>query len=205
VAVSCSFSPGSFPPRPPPPGTKPRVAWADRKLMYTMDWPDLDHSAYLIRPEASSLDSLSPAARMQSALELAQTGWITPQQGRVLVGHPDLKAADSLDNAPETYANYVLHRLWRGEVVEVDEKAELTTLMRVIKQGRLLAITKGVEKSAPNVLAGMDSYLDTLDIAMKAAADAALQQAQMQQAAMQPAPGLSQASAQGMPAPFPGQ
>ena len=205
IAVEAAIKTVAFYKREAERGTKPRVAWADRKLMYTMDWPDLDHSAYLIRPEASSLDSLSPAARMQSALELAQTGWITPQQGRVLVGHPDLKAADSLDNAPETYANYVLHRLWRGEVVEVDEKAELTTLMRVIKQGRLLAITKGVEKSAPNVLAGMDSYLDTLDIAMKAAADAALQQAQMQQAAMQPAPGLSQASAQGMPAPFPGQ
>jgi hypothetical protein len=174
-------------------GEKPHVKWADRQLMYTMEWPDLEDNAYLIRPDASSLDSLSPSARMQSALELAQTGWIDKDEGRALVSHPDLRAADALDNAPTAYAKYVLHQLWRGVVMQVDEKAELLTLQRIVKQGRLLAITKGVEKSAPKVLRNMDEFLEALDAVLKAAQDAAmaeaLQQQQITQQALAPQPG----------------
>lgn len=174
-------------------GVKPHVKWADRQLMYTMEWPDLEDNAYLIRPDASSLDSLSPSARMQSALELAQTGWIDKDEGRALVAHPDLRAADALDNAPTSYAKYVLHQLWRGTVMQVDEKSELLTLQRIVKQGRLLAITKGVEKSAPRVLKNMDEFLESLDVVMKAAQDAAMQEAlqqqQAQQMALAPQPG----------------
>lgn len=189
---------------------KPKVKWADRKLMFTMEWPNLEDNAYLIRPDASSLDSLSPSARMQSALELAQTGWIDKDEGRALVAHPDLRASDALDNAPTTYAKFVLHQLWHGVPMTVDEKAELITVMRVVKQGRLLAITKGVEKSAPEVLRFMDEYLDSLDAVMKQAQDAAmneaLQQQAAQQAALAPRPGSNPAQGQtGLSAPFQGQ
>jgi hypothetical protein len=192
-------------------GTKPVVKWADRKLLYTIEWPDLDDNAYLIRPDASSMDSLSPSARMQSALELAQTGWIDKEEGRELVAHPDLRASDELDNAPTKYAKYVLRKLWHGETVEVDEKAELSTLMRIVKQGRLLAITKGVEESAPEVLKTLDNFIDSLDVVMKAAQDAAMaeafQQQAQQQAAMAPPPGMSMPAAKAMGAPggIPGQ
>lgn len=197
VAVETAMKTAAIYKRAAETGTKPQVRWADRKLMFTMKWPDLEDNAYLIRPDASSLDALSPSARMQSALELAQTGWIDKDEGRALVAHPDLRASDALDNAPTTYAKYVLHCLWRGQAIQVDEKAELTTLMRIIKQGRLLAITKGVEKSAPNVLRALDEYLDSLDATMKQAQDAAMQEAMQQQAAQQamlaPQPGSNPA------------
>lgn len=210
VAVETAYKTAAIYKRAAETGTKPKVKWADRKLMYTMEWPSLEDNAYLIRPDASSLDSLSPSARMQSALELAQTGWIDKDEGRSLVAHPDLRASDALDNAPTTYAKFVLHQLWRGIVVPVDEKAELSVLMRVIKQGRLLAITKGVEKAAPEVLSNLDSYLDSLDETMKNAQNAAmqeaLQQAQAQQQALAPRPGSNPATgSSGVTAPFTGQ
>ena len=183
-------------------GSRPSVRWADRKLMYAMEWPELDGNEYIIRPDAASLDSLSPSARMQSALELAQTGWIDKDEGRALVAHPDLRESDDLDNAPTTYAKMVLRRLWRGEVVPVDERAELVTLMRIVKQGRLLAIERGVEKGAPDVLMNMNDFIDELDNAMKQAQQAAMaeamQQSQMQQAAAAPpVPGMSYPAAYG--------
>jgi hypothetical protein len=210
VAVDTAYKTAAMYKRASESGTKPRVKWADRKLLYTMEWPDLEDNAYLIRPDASSLDSLSPSARMQSALELAQTGWIDKDEGRSLVAHPDLRASDALDNSPTTYAKFVLHQLWRGVVVPVDEKAELVTLMRVVKQGRLLAITKGVEKSAPEVLRNLDNYLDSLDVVMKNAQDAAMaeaiQQQQAQQQALAPRPGSNpSAGPSGVSAPFTGQ
>lgn len=210
IAVETAYKTAAIYKRAAQSGSKPKVRWADRKLLYTMEWPDLEDNQYLIRPDASSLDSLSPSARMQSALELAQTGWIDKDEGRALVAHPDLRASDALDNAPTSYAKYVLRQLWHGIPMDVDEKAELITLMRIIKQGRLLAITKGVEKSAPEVLRLMDNFLDSLDATMKQAQDAAMQEALQQQAAAQamlaPRPGSNPASgSRGTDEPFSGQ
>src|SRR6202012_2417346 len=66
-------------------GSSPKVRWADRRTIHEMTWPDLDLDACVIRPEASSLETLSPASRYQAALELSQTGWITPNEGRDLI------------------------------------------------------------------------------------------------------------------------
>lgn len=140
--------------------TLPRVKWADRRTIHTVDWPDLDRDAYVIRPQASSLESLSPASRYQAALELSQTGWITPQEGRELIDHPDLKEAAALDNAARNYAKMILRQLWHGKQPAVDDKADLAQLDEVIRKGRLLAIERG---APPKIVDGMSRFLDELD------------------------------------------
>jgi hypothetical protein len=139
---------------------RPRVSWASRRRMFTVKFPDLRKDAYVIRPEASSLDSLSPAARVQSALELAQTGWVSPSEGRALVAHPDLKEADDLDNASETYARWVLTGLRKGRIIPIDEKADLGVLDRVVRQGRVLAITQDAPQ---DIVDGMSRFLEEMD------------------------------------------
>lgn len=182
---------------------RPRVKWADRRLMYDIAWPDLEADSYMIRPEASSLDSLSPSARTQAALELAQTGWISPIEGRAMVGHPDLKESDELGTAAFKYAKWVLRKLLRLEVVLVDEKADLAVLDDVVRKGRLLAITKNAPE---RVIAHLDRYLESLDAYVKQAQEQAMmeqaQQAAMMQSAMQPTPGVSAPTSEGRPAPF---
>jgi hypothetical protein len=174
---------------------RPSVRWADRKIQHYIKWPDLDEEAYVIRPEASSLDALSPSARTQSALELAQTGWITPTEGRALVAHPDLRESDELGTAGETYAKMVLKQLRRGEVVVVDEYADLQALDRVVRQGRLIAI----QRQAPaDIVDGMARYLDEIDTLKQRAQEAMM----MQQAAMAPAPGMAQTPTGPAAAPF---
>jgi hypothetical protein len=152
---------------------KPTVKWANRKFIETISWPDLDEKAYVIRPEASSLDALSPSARTQSALELAQTGWISPQEGRALVAHPDLRESDDLGTAGESYAKKVLQRLRRGERVVVDEYADLLSLDRIVRQGRLLASNR---EAPQRILDGMSRYLDELDALKQQIAAAAMAQ-----------------------------
>lgn len=183
--------------------SKPRVKWADRRLMYDIQWPDLDADAYMIRPEAASFDSLSPSARTQAALELAQTGWISPLEGRAMVGHPDLKESDELGAAAFHYAKWVLRKLVRQESVLVDEKADLAVVQDVVKKGRLIAITRNAPEK---VIAHMDRFLESLDAEVKRAQEAlmmeqAQQQAQMQ-AMTQPTPGVSGPTSEGRPAPF---
>lgn len=187
-------------------GPKPRVKWADRKLLHVIDWPDIDHDAYLIRPEASSLDSLSPAARIQAAIELSQTNWIAPAEGRELMGHPDLKASDDLANAPRKYAEQVLHDIVHGEFVEVDDKADLQILHDVVSHGRLLC---KVRRAPPKIVDALDDYLERLErVSNDAAAAVAAQQAQMGQAGAGGPPGqpgpMSLAAQQGRPLPFAG-
>ncbi len=184
---------------------KPSVKWASRRFVMNIKWPDLDESCYVIRPEASSLDALSPSARTQSALELAQTGWISPQEGRALVAHPDLRESDELGTAGETYAKMVLQRLRKGERVVVDEYADIPSLDRVVRQGRLLAI----QREAPDkIVDGMSRYLDEIDALKQQIQAAAMADAQAAGGApgapgVPPVPGIAQAGINNpVPAPF---
>lgn len=149
---------------------RPAVQWADRGLLHRIEWPDLDENAYQIRAEASSLEALSPAARLQGAIELAQTQWLRPGEGRRLVGHPDLKRSDDLDNAPVDYAEMVLSKLLHGEYVEVDDYADYQVLDSTIRRGRLLARTRNAPQ---HLIDNCSDYLDRLQTAIATATSAA--------------------------------
>lgn len=176
-------------------GDLPKVTWANRKRMYTVKWPDLKTDAYVIKAEASSLDSLSPAARVQSALELAQTGWIRPEEGRALVAHPDLKESDDLGNAGETYAKWALLQMRKGEVLAIDEKVDLMALDRVIRQGRALCITQDAPK---NIVDNMTRFLEQLDVVKQTIASAQAASAPQPMPGM-PTPGLASGPGIGLP------
>lgn len=184
---------------------QPRVRWADRKMLFSIDWPDLEENQYLIRADISSIESLSPAARIQSAIELAQTGWVSPLEGRRLVGHPDIKESDDLATAALTEAKWILRKLYRGEAVEVDEFSDFTIIHQTVLNGYRLAKTRNAPES---ILAGIGHFLDNLDNKMKEAADAqAAQQMAMAGGPMGPGggapqPAMAPGAAEGMPLPM---
>lgn len=179
-----------------------KVQWADRKMLYRVSWPDLPEDAYQIRPAASSLESLSPAARVQAAIELSQTNWLRPGEGRALMGHPDLERSDQMDNAGNTYAEMVLKKLLDGEHVDIDEYADLVTLDKVVRAGRLLAITQG---APARLIDNCSDFLDRLDKQIADAAAAAAQQAMGAAPGQMAGPGaLSPEAAAGKPMPFAG-
>lgn len=172
--------------------------WADCNMMRQIEWPDLEEHAYLIRAAASSLESLSPASRIQAAIELQQTGLLRAGEGRRLMGHPDLLRSDELDNAPIAYAEMVLQRILTGEYVEVDDYADLSILDSTIRAGRLLSITKGAPQ---HLIDALSDFLDRIDVALQRVAQSAQAAAQAQQGIGVPSD-PSTASQQGMPLPF---
>lgn len=95
---------------------KTKITFANNKFMRKINWGDVDmeNDQYEIRIAASSIESLSPASRQQAVIELSQTGWVTEQEGRRLLGHPDLIANDRLNTATIRYAEWVVMQLCDG-------------------------------------------------------------------------------------------
>lgn len=155
-------------------GKKLSLRWADRKRVYQSIWPNLDESQYEVRPAASNLDAQSPAARTQSALELAQTGWLTPVQGLEMLDHPDLRAMFERLKAGEAYALSLVTRMKHGETgIALDEHTDLATVERIVKECRMMFMTKGAPAKLTDEMA---RFLDNLDDAKQKAL--AAQQAQ---------------------------
>lgn len=187
---------------------KPVMVWANRSLREEIDWESasLDENAYQIRAEASSLEALSPSSRTQAAIELSQTGWITPQEGRSLLGHPDLQESDRIGSAPTRYAQGVLKQLLLGVPVAVNEYAHLPELHRVVQGGYLDACDR---KAPRELLANCERFLEELDTIMNPPAPMGPGGMPSPDAAGVPAesppmPALSDPAAMGAPLPFPG-
>ena len=98
-----------------------KSTFINNNFMRQIEWKDVDleNDQYEIRVEASSIETLSPSARMQTVIELSQTGWIEEMEGRRLMGHPDLIASDRLNTASIRYAEWVAGQLSDG--VAADE------------------------------------------------------------------------------------
>lgn len=194
-------------------GGKPTETWANRHLFEIIEWDqvDMDTTRYMIRVEASSLESLNPAGRLQAAIELSQTGWISPDEGRRLLGHPDLLRSDELGTTGIEDAEWILERLLRGEDVAIDIYSDLEVVYdRVVAGYRRAKIT-----GAPaRILDHLRSYLRALDAEM--APPPGLQgQGMIDPVTGQPVappamaglgagpvPGISAAAAQGLNVPF---
>ena len=146
-------------------GARPQVAWADRKLQETIDWErvDMDTRRYEIRVEASSLESLSPAGRLQAAIELAQTGWIPPDEGRRLLGHPDLERNNQLATSGREHAEWVAWKLLKGDKVAVNPYADLATQMETVTAVMLNAERGGAPR---RLIDNLRNYLRDLDAEM---------------------------------------
>lgn len=137
--------------------------WSSRRLVETIDWADvdLDTEQYEIRVEASSLMDLSPSGRMQAAIELSQTGWIPPEEGRRLIGHPDIERTDQKYNAALEYAEWASAQLKKGKWVPPCEYGDLEEQQDTVKADYLQAEMRG----APNKVLGLQKqFIKACDV-----------------------------------------
>jgi hypothetical protein len=113
----------------------PRAKWSSRKLVEQIPWEDvdLDNAQYEIRVEASSLSDLSPSGRLQAAIDISQTGWIPPEEGRRLLMHPDIERTDKKYNASIEYAEWASAELLRGRWVSPCEYGDLQLQQDTVK------------------------------------------------------------------------
>lgn len=98
------------------------VTWNARDLARRIDWSEveLDADTYSMGIEASSIISRTPAGRLQAVIELLQGGLIGPDEGRRLLGHPDLERETDLANAAIEDIEWTIEQL-------EDEGAEFPT------------------------------------------------------------------------------
>lgn len=122
-------------------GTLPKSKWSSRRLVEEIPWDevDLETEQYEIRVEASSLADLSPSGRLQAAIELSQTGWIPPEEGRRLISHPDLERTDKKFNAATEYAEWISAELMKGRWVAPCEYGDLQGQIDTVKADYLNA------------------------------------------------------------------
>lgn len=141
----------------------PQVIWTAKNLREVIDWEsvDLTTEQYEIRVEASSLEELSPHSRIQSVIELAQTGWITPDMGRKLLGHPDIEREDKVSNASRTYAEWVATNLRQGRFVPPNAYGDIRHQEEVVTAELLNAEMGGAQFTAEGrkVMALMRDFL----------------------------------------------
>lgn len=139
-------------------GTTPTVKWSSRTLVEEIPWDevDLDSAQYEIRVEVSSLSDLSPSGRLQAAIDLSQTGWIPPEEGRRLLMHPDLERTDKKYNAAIEYAEWVAAQLRRGKVVHPCPEGDLQLQQDTIKADIQSALTL---RAPAKIIEGMRDFI----------------------------------------------
>lgn len=126
----------------------PSVKWSSRTLVEEIPWDevDLDSAQYEIRVEASSLSDLSPSGRLQAAIDLSQTGWVPPEEGRRLLMHPDLERTDKKYNAAIEFAEWAAAQLRRRIPVSPCTEGDLQLQQDTVKADLQTAITKRADE-----------------------------------------------------------
>lgn len=116
---------------------KPAVLFADRTRADMIEWPDvdLDDLCYSIIISATAMDSMSPSARTQFALELAQFGLLqNPAELRQLLGNPDIDASDRYSSAAFVKdAYWIIQELQKGVVLNPDPTMKLDVIMPMLQ------------------------------------------------------------------------
>lgn len=77
------------------------VTFVGSDLMEKINWKDVDMDKTFYSLQISNASHLpeTPAAKIQSAIELVQAQMVSPEEGRQMIGHPDLEKSDRLATA----------------------------------------------------------------------------------------------------------
>ncbi len=116
-------------------GKAPRAFMAE-KFVETIDWPGIDEmeDKFILRVEAASIMSDTPAGRKATVIEMTQYGVpLQPNEIRRLLNLPDLEQADRYANSSEEHIHWVIENLSKGEFkaphgfMDLDRGLELVT------------------------------------------------------------------------------
>lgn len=91
--------------------------WRSGKIVRKIDFRkvDMEETMYMMNIESASIQSRTPAGRLQAAMELGNAGLIDRETILRLIDHPDLSRTLSLENAAIDHAEAICEMLARGE------------------------------------------------------------------------------------------
>lgn len=129
-------------------GKKVPARWSGRDFLSSVPWEDVDMEAdqYFMTVAAASIMSRTPAGRMQQVIEWSQAGLIEDKrEARKLMGHPDLEAYQTLEDAALEDIDAAIERVLDGEVESPDGHQDLALGIRKFT----LAYLKSRREGAP--------------------------------------------------------
>jgi hypothetical protein len=157
-------------------GSAPKT-FMDEDFVNSIEWDEVDfeQNKFVLRVDASSMLSETPAARKQTLIEFAQYGVpLTPEIILKYINHPDLEDLNKRLTAKQTYADWVASQLLKGEFVVPDPISDLNLNLQIVTAAYLDVATK------PNVpeeiLSNMVQYIDLAKLEIERATQALQQQ-----------------------------
>lgn len=115
-------------------GAAPQTKIYNNDFVSVVDWPsvDLERDVFRIQVGASSIETLSPAGKIQAAMNLVSLKLVNPTDARILIRHPDLKHIDDLATSSRRYADAFAGECLRGRQPPIDDLTDLVGLREVL-------------------------------------------------------------------------
>src|SRR6185437_16032819 len=176
---------------------KYQTVFPDKDGVRQIDLPkfNLAEDPFVIQAYDSSSLPKEPGGRLEKIVEMMQASLIEPQEGRRLLGYPDIEQIDKLQNAPEERIYSILDKIVEdGEVTPPDSFLNIELAIKLTNQYYNLYINNGLEEKKADALRTFSRLLN--EEKMKAEQFA---QAQMQEQQMQAQGGGEQMPPQAMP------
>jgi hypothetical protein len=134
--------------------------WRDDRnnLVKTIKWDsvDMESDRFVLKIEASSVLSKTPAARKSDITDLMAMGAITPEDTMRLLGHPDLDRFRDLEEADQREAEAVVEALLDGELESPEPLQNLPLTIDYVHKAYLKAKRDGAPE---NILAVMQAWI----------------------------------------------
>lgn len=143
-----------------------RSVFTAKNVIEEIDWAevDMDTDRFTIKVEASSILSRTPAGRLQSVIELANSGLIETDEARRLLDHPDIERSQSLLNASIENIERTIEMLLDGTWVSPEPFQDLQLGLRMVQQ----AMLKAQDDGAPDtILELLRRWLEQADFILK--------------------------------------
>mgnify|MGYP003111211289 FL=1 len=121
-----------------------RIKWSDIKL---------DREDYVIRKWPTNLFSDSPASKLQSVTELAQSGLIDPAQAMLLLDYPDTEALTHLLTSDYHDVMHIISQmLEHGKFIPPEPFQNLQLATKLVNSAYLRAKTQGAPEDRLDLL-----------------------------------------------------
>jgi hypothetical protein len=93
-----------------------------RRVLFEIDYAEarLDRDTFKLFVFPTSLLSKQPSARLEQVKELAQAGWLSPEESKMLLDFPDLERVQNLEQAAHEIVEAIIERLLDGDPEDPD-------------------------------------------------------------------------------------
>lgn len=143
-------------------GKDSEVYYRSRNVVERLKFPkSLTRDMYVMSIEASSVMSMTPAAKLQQAIELGNAGLYERDELRRLIGHPDLERVNNLKNAALDHAEAIVEQLIDGKYNPPEPMDNIAVCLQSVTN----AFMKAKDEGAP------EDILDGFRLWVKQATD----------------------------------